>query len=199
MELAKIKESFSEVIIYNSNTEDIQNVVSLQNANQCKVLGYFLLSKPAYEKSTIDPVTVGCIFYSSKTQKFYVRARKLMITLQYLHIFISLDPISGQQINKLSGKQILDSDDFYSLYEEILNHKENIVDLYSIFMRTQVIKKDWPKKDYKFSILCDLSESELEIENCKRIIDFTRCSYSITNQNRVHIVYEDQESKSRLT
>lgn len=154
--------------------------VSPQILNQCKVLGYFLLSKPAFEKS-IDPLTVGCIFYSSTTNKYYIRVRKLMLALQYLHNFISLDPVSGQQINKISGKQILNTEDFKSFYQEILNHKESIVDLYSIFMRTQVIKKDWQLKDYKFKILSDLSEAEIVIDDCKKVIDFTRCSYSITN------------------
>jgi hypothetical protein len=92
---------------------------------------------------------------------------------------MTLDTVSGLQINKISGKQVVNTDDFASLYEEILNHKDNIVDLYSIFMRTQVIKKDWPRKDYKFNILSDLTESEIEIEDCKSVIDFTRCSYSI--------------------
>lgn len=31
--------------------------------------------------------------------------------------------------------------------EEILNHKETIIDLYTVYMRTQVVKNDWPKKD----------------------------------------------------
>jgi len=46
-------------------------------------------------------------------------------------------------------------------------------------MRTLVVKKDWPKKDHKFSILDDLSEAEIEIEDCKTIIDFSRCSFAV--------------------
>ena len=48
-------------------------------------------------------------------------------------------------------------------------------------MRTQTIKKDWLKKDYKFSVMSDLSEDEIVIDNCKNIIDFTKCSFSINN------------------
>ena len=71
--------------------------------NDINVIGYFLLSKPAFDKA-IDPVTVGCIYLSLKTNKYYMRVRKVDFALHYLLNFISLDPISGQQINKISGK-----------------------------------------------------------------------------------------------
>ena len=119
-----------------------------------------------------------------------------MFSLSFLHNFISLDPVSGQQVNKLSGKQLMNTENLQNLYEEILSHQDNIVDLYSIFMRTQVIKKDWPKKDYKFSIMSDLCEAEIEIEDCKRVIDFTRCSYSINHQDKIHLIIENTQSKT---
>ncbi len=84
--------------------------------------------------------------------------------------------------------------------QEILNHRETISDLYPAFLRTQVTKKDWPKKDYKFNILEDLSEAEIEIENCKRVIDFTRTSFSVdaSNQKKVHIIIENSNSSVQL-
>lgn len=92
----------------------------------------------------------------------------------------------------------MNTEDFKELYEEILNHNDNIVDLYSIFMRTQVLKKDWPLRDNKFQVLSDLSEAEIEIEDCKRVIDFTRCSYSVTNQDKIYVLIESVDSKFRV-
>jgi hypothetical protein len=59
-------------------------------------------------------------------------------------------------------------------------------------MRSQVFKKDWPKRDNKFAILDDLVDAEIEIEDCKRVIDFTRCSFatSASNQTKVHMLIE---------
>lgn len=84
--------------------------------------------------------------------------------------------------------------------EEILNHKETIIDLYTVYMRTQVVKNDWPKKDCQFQIFDDLSEADIEIEDCKRVIDFTRCSYAVeaTNQNKIHILIENKQSQIQL-
>ena len=124
--------------------------------------------------------------------------KKLSFTIQYLQNFITLDPVTGQKINKLSGKQLLTLDDLKSMNEEILAHQETIVDLYSVFMRSMVVKKDWPKKDHKFSIFDDLADSEYFIDNCKRVIDFTRCSYSIQQQSTIHVVIETTESKIQL-
>ena len=65
-------------------------------------------------------------------------------------------------------------------------------------MRTQVVKKDWPRKDHKFSIFEELSEAEIEIEDCTRIIDFTRCAYSVSGSNWIHVVYEKADSSVHL-
>lgn len=65
------------------------------NAQDCEVLGYILLSKPAYVND-IDPVSVGCVFFNTKTQKYFLRVRKLMFVLNYLLTFISHDPVTGQ-------------------------------------------------------------------------------------------------------
>lgn len=79
--------------------------------------------------------------------------------------------------------------------EEILNHRESIADLYPVFMRTQIVKREWPRKDEKFTILDDLAESEIIITNCKRVIDFARCSYSISeqDQSRIHLIIETND------
>ena len=92
----------------------------------------------------------------------------------------------------------MEVDDYKQLYEDILNHKDNLVNLYTLFMRNQVLKKDWVKKDYKFSIFSDLSIGETEIENCSQIIDFTKCSYSIDNLNKIHLLIENYNKKLQL-
>lgn len=84
------------------------------------------------------------------------------------------------KINKITGKQIVSLEQIKQMNEEILNNRETIADLYPVFMRTQIMKKEWPKKDEKFSVLEDMAECEIELpDTCKRIIDFTRCSYSV--------------------
>jgi replicative DNA helicase len=65
------------------------------NAAECKVLGYMLLSKPAIDKD-IEPLMVGCVYYNGKTQKYYLRFRKLMFYSHYIQNFITLDQLSGQ-------------------------------------------------------------------------------------------------------
>jgi hypothetical protein len=66
-------------------------------------------------------------------------------------------------------------------------------------MRTQVVKKDWPRKDYKFSVLDELSDAELDLEDCKKVIDFSRCAYSVSlGLNKIHIVYEKTDSTVNL-
>lgn len=72
------------------------------------------------------------------------------------------------------------------------------MDLYPVFMRTQMSQKEWPKKDHKFNIFEDNSEAEIEIEGCKNVIDFTRCSYSVQGNNLIHILVENNESKIQL-
>ena len=44
----------------------------------------------------------------------------------------------------------------------------------------------------------ELSEAEIEIEDCTRIIDFTRCSYSVQASDWVHVIYEKTDSSVNL-
>lgn len=59
-------------------------------------------------------------------------------------------------------------------------------------MRNQTIRKEWIKKDHKFKVFDDLSQSEIAIENCSKVIDFTRCSYSIKDQDKVYLLIENE-------
>lgn len=62
--------------------------------NECKVLGYILLSKPQTVIS-IEPVTVGCVFYSANVHKYFLRVKRITFTVQYLQNFVNLDPTTN--------------------------------------------------------------------------------------------------------
>jgi hypothetical protein len=156
---------------------------------ECKVLGYILLTKPT-TMNVRDPITVGCVFFNGKTNKYYLRVKKLSWHVNFLQNLVTIDAVSGRPFNKITGKQILNISDIEQLNLEILNHQETIYDLYTIFMRSQVIKKDWPKKDYKFSVFEDYADAELELEDCTRVLDFTRTSYSVNVSSTIHMLVE---------
>ena len=55
-----------------------------------------------------------------------------------------------------------------------------MTDLYPIFARNQVLKKQYLKHDQKFPIFTEISEAEIELTgDIHDIVDFTRVSYSI--------------------
>jgi hypothetical protein len=47
-------------------------------------------------------------------------------------------------------------------------------------------------------VLTDIYEAEIEIQDCAHLIDFTKCSYSIEEQEKVHFIVEDAEKKTKL-
>ena len=65
-------------------------------------------------------------------------------------------------------------------------------------MRTQVLKKDWPRKDYKFMVLEEFADAELEIEDCNRIIDFTKTAYTVQDSDSIHLLVEKAGGKTNL-
>ena len=58
------------------------------------VLGYIILSRPAYEK-VIDPLMVGCVYINNETKKICMKMRKIVFLLHYIQNFITLDINSG--------------------------------------------------------------------------------------------------------
>jgi hypothetical protein len=60
------------------------------------------------------------------------------------------------------------------------------------------MKKDWPKKDYKFMVLDEFADAELEIEDCTRVIDFTRTAYTVQDCNSIHLLVEKVGGKTNL-
>jgi len=113
----------------------VEKPLSAINPNECKILGFILLTKPA-SLNVMDPVTVGCIFFNGSTKKYFLRVIKLTFSINYLQNFISIDTNSGRLINKINGKQLLTIDDIQTQNLEILNHQETIFDLNTVFMRT---------------------------------------------------------------
>jgi hypothetical protein len=60
-----------------------------------------MLTKPAH-LNALDPVTVGCIFKNLADNKVYIRVKKLIYKINYLTLFIELDPDTGFYINKFT-------------------------------------------------------------------------------------------------
>lgn len=122
----------------------------------------------------------------------------MIYILYYLFNFLGLNFASGNPINLLNGKHQNADIDISKQLQELLNHKDVIFDLYPIFMRNQVFKKQYPKWESKFSIFTEVSEEVREIPDCQKIIDFTRNSYSIEMQNHIHVLYENTNGKRML-
>jgi hypothetical protein len=70
------------------------------------------------------------------------------------------------------------------------------VDLNAIFQRSLASKAQSKTKLYsRFQIFQDVCEADIEIADCKELIDFTRCKYSICKQNSVHILMRTNDDK----
>ena len=68
--------------------------------------------------------------------------------------------------------------------KEILNHRDTICSLYTVFLRTSVTKDKWPLDDSNFTVFNDMSEAVIELEDMETVVDFSRCRHSVNN---VHI------------
>lgn len=124
-----------------------RNITVFRNflPHNCKVLGYTLLSHPSHVV-TSEPLLVGCVLFNGQLNKYFLRVKKISFTMQYLQSFITMDATTGQTINKISGKQLVTHSDLIQLNRDVLNHSETISELYPVFIRSQMSKKEWPKK-----------------------------------------------------
>jgi hypothetical protein len=72
-------------------------------------------------------------------------------------------------------------------------------ELYHIFVRSSLNSTEYYLKndDKSFSMFDDINETEIEITDCKHIIDFTRTPYAIQDSsyysNYIHIMYEKSD------
>jgi hypothetical protein len=62
---------------------------------------------------------------------------------------------------------------------DVLKHQETLLDLYPVFLRNQVFKKQYPRWESKFSTLTEIDESEIELEGVTQIVDFTTVVHSL--------------------
>jgi hypothetical protein len=77
-----------------------------------------------------------------------------------------------------------------------MDHRDIITDMYPVFARNQVFKKNYQKQDAKFPMFTDVAECEIELdENISEIIDFTRVSHSIDQQSRIHLLCRTKEKE----
>lgn len=63
------------------------------------------------------------------------------------------------------------------------------MDLYTIFQRGE----DAAKHDQIFEDVC---QSDIEITDCATLVDFTRCKYSVLDQNQVHVLLKTTASET---
>lgn len=74
--------------------------------------------------------------------------------------------------------------------QSVLEHQDILIELFPIFVRNQVIKKQYPKWESKFPMLMftEVNEAEIELRDVDRVIDFTNVAYSVKTQNHIHIL-----------
>ena len=83
-----------------------------------------------------------------------------------------------------------------SMHQDIVNGvSTQMKELYHVFVRNTLTSSEYYLKndDKSFSIFDDINETEIEIADCKHIIDFTRTPFSIQDSystNYFHIMYE---------
>ena len=73
-------------------------------------------------------------------------------------------------------------------------------ELYHLFIRSTLFSNEYYLKhdDKSFSPLDDINEVEVEIPECKFIIDFTRTPYCVKECNLFHLMYEKTDGSRQL-
>jgi hypothetical protein len=109
--------------------------------------------------------------------------------------FIELDPDTGYYIDKFTKSQMTLGNPQKNLdIPEILNHvlaqhQDQIVDMNAIFLRNLASKGPSKNKlDSRFQIFQEICEKDIEIESCEKVINFTKSSFSILNQDTLHVL-----------
>jgi hypothetical protein len=74
-------------------------------------------------------------------------------------------------------------------------------ELYHVFIRNSLTSNEYYNKhdDKSFSLFDDVNEAEIEIPDCKQIIDFTRTAYSAKESNLIHLIYEKSDGSRQLS
>lgn len=61
-----------------------------------------------------------------------------------------------------------------------------------MFVRSQIIKKDYVKKYNRQFVFVENCQAVIEIENCTEIIDHTRNAYSVENQDKIYVLVKNE-------
>jgi len=61
-----------------------------------------------------------------------------------------------------------------------------------------VLKKQYPKWESRLSLLSDVTECEVEIDDCSVIIDFSRVNYSVRVSNQVFVLCKNKDNQVLL-
>lgn len=69
-----------------------------------------------------------------------------------------------------------------------------MLDIHPIFVRNQVLKKQYPKWESRLSLLSDVTECEIEIDDCSLIIDFSKINYSMSLCNVVYVLCQNKDN-----
>ena len=163
------------------------------------------MTKPAHVKA-LDPIIVGCIFKNIADNKVYIRVKKLIYKINYLTQFIELDPDTGYYINKFTYSQMTygnpqKNQNILEILNQVLaQHQDQIVDMNAIFLRNLASKAQSKNKlDSRFQIFQEICEADIEIENCAKLIDFTKCSCSIMNQDTIHVLVQNHDDEEVIS
>lgn len=66
--------------------------------------------------------------------------------------------------------------------------------MHPIFVRNQVLKKQYPKWESRLSLLSDATECEIEIEDCSAVVDFSRVNYSVNASELVYVLCRNKDN-----
>jgi len=70
----------------------------------------------------------------------------------------------------------------------------------AIFLRNLASKAQSKNKlDSRFQIFQEICEADIEIKNCEELIDFTKCSYSIMNQDTMHVLVQNHDDNEVIS
>ena len=145
---------------------------------------------------------MGVVFKGTVTQQTFIRVKKLAFKVNYLMQFFELDPETGLFMDKYNSNQFgagkANNSASALLRQMTALHSEHLVDLNALYLRHLAPRNSKNKLDSRFQIFCEISEADIEITECSKVIDFTRCSYSILHQDRVHVLIENSNGQQEV-
>jgi len=156
---AALEQAEGGVIIEEEEKEESQLPAHPPKAHSTReILGYSLFSEPATQAAS-EPLIAGCLYKDKESGKKFFKVRKLAINPSFLAIFISMDQQTGHAMNTLSGEILEETKEPADFVKSLLKNREAFFDLYSLYVRTHVKKKEWPRYDRKFYLFSEVDEA----------------------------------------